>query len=121
MSSSEIYLNGQLFADPEIGRTANNEPSVKILLLTDLVRKKGPDLYQIENTVLPVACYGQSANQAMRLRHGDRLIVRGYLFGTTFRPLDESIRRGVQIRADEFVFPQRTRWSDMSTARTAKN
>ncbi len=50
MSSSEIYVSGRLFAEPEIGRTVNNEPSVKILLLTELVRKKGLGLYQIETT-----------------------------------------------------------------------
>jgi single-stranded DNA-binding protein len=119
MSSSEIYLSGQLFAEPEIGRTANNEPSVKILLLTELVRKKS-GLYKIETTVLPISCYCQSADQAAHLRHGDRLVVQWHLFGTAFRPPDGSVRRGVQIRADELILPRRSA-SVMPTIRAAKN
>jgi len=123
MSSSEIYVSGRLFAEPEIGRTVNNEPSVKILILTDLIHKKGPELYQIETTVLPISCYCQLATQAARLRPGDRVVVQGHLFGTAFRPPDGSVRRGVQFRADELIIPRRSAWPDsvMPTARAAKN
>jgi single-stranded DNA-binding protein len=107
MSSSEIYLSGPLFAEPEIGRTADNQPSVKILILADLIRKKGLGLYQIETTVLPISCYGEPATQAARLRHGDRVVVEGHLFGTTFRPPDGSVRRGIQFRADELLLHRR--------------
>jgi single-stranded DNA-binding protein len=112
MSSSGIYLTGPLFAQPEIGRTSGNEPSVKILLLSDLVRKKGPELYQVETTVLPISCYGELAAQAACFRSGDRVVIRGHLFGTSFKPPDESIRRGIQFRADEFLFPRRSAWPD---------
>jgi single-stranded DNA-binding protein len=112
MNGSEIYLSGQLFAMPEVGRTSSNEPSVKILLLTDLVRKKDLGLYQIENTILPIACYCQLATQAAHLHQGDRLVVAGHLFGTTFRPPDGSVRRGVQIRADELILPRHSAWPD---------
>lgn len=105
-SSEILYLSGRLFAEPEIGQTANSEWPVKILLLTE------PGLYQIEPTVLPIYC--QAATQAHHLNHGDRVVVQGRLCGTTSRTPDGSIRRGVQIRADEFIIPRRS-------TRAAKN
>jgi single-stranded DNA-binding protein len=119
--SSEMYLSGRLFAEPEIGRTANNEPSVKILLSVELIRKKTFGLYEIDTTVLPVSCFGGPANQAQSLHQGDRLVVEGHLFGTAFRPPDGSVRRGIQFRADELILLQHSAWPDMPTARTSKN
>ena len=117
--SSEIYLSGPLFAEPEIGRTANNEPSVKILLLTELVRKKG-GLYKIATTILPISCYCQSAAQAAHLRQGDHIVVQTHLFGTAFRPPGGPVRHGLQLRVDEIILPRRSA-SVMPTARATKN
>jgi single-stranded DNA-binding protein len=110
--SSEIYVSGRLFAEPEIGRTTGNEPSVRLLLSVELIRKKTFGLYEIDRTVLPVSCFGEPATQAQSLHQGDRLVIQAHLFGTAFRPPDGSVRRGVQIRADELILPRHSAWPD---------
>ncbi len=107
--SSEIYLRGVVFAKPEIGRTSSNEPSVKILLLVEQIRKKN-GFYAVDETILPISCFGGPATQAQSLRQDDRLVVQGHLFGTTFQPPNGSIRRSVQIRADELILLRHSAW-----------
>jgi single-stranded DNA-binding protein len=111
--SSEIYLSGHLFAKPEIGRTSSNEPSVKILLLVEQIRKKN-GFYAVDETILPISCFGGPATQAQSLHQGDRLMVEGHLAGTTFQPPDGSIKRSVQIRADELILLRHAAWPNQS-------
>jgi single-stranded DNA-binding protein len=109
MSCSEIYLSGRLFSAPEVGRTSSNELSVRVLLSVELIRKKN-GFYAVDTTILPVSCFGGPATQAQSLHQGDRLMVEGHLAGTTFRPPDGSVRRGIQFRADELILLRHSAW-----------
>jgi single-stranded DNA-binding protein len=103
--TSQLYLTGRLFANPEIGRTKRDKVWVKVLLETELVRPDGRGGFQTENVVLPISFFSREAEAVKDLRRGDPLVVGTHLYGTEFQTPAGEIKRGVQIIADAVTFP----------------
>src|SRR5215472_14025564 len=99
----QLYLSGRLAVDPEILRTRKDKLMVKVILETELVRPTTEGNYQSESVTLPVSFFNREAEAVRDCRRGDYLAVGCHLYGTEFKAPDGTVKRGVQIIADQIL------------------
>ena len=100
---SQIYLSGRLVAQPELLQTKNGELMVRVLLEIELVRPAAQGGFQAEGVVLPVSFLRREAEAVRECQRRDSLVVGAHLYGTEFKAPDGTVKRGVQIIADQVL------------------
>ena len=100
---SQLYLTGQLAADPELLQTKKGKLIVKLLLETEFIRQTTQGDFQPETVILPVNFFSREAEVVKDCRKGDFLVVGCHLYGTQFKVSDGIVKHGVQIIADHIL------------------
>ena len=100
---SQLYLTGQLVADPELLQTKKGKLIVKLLLETEFIRQTTQGDFQPETVILPVNFFSREAEAVKDCRKGDFLTVGCHLYGTEFRATDGVVNHGVKIIADQVL------------------
>ena len=99
---SQIHPSGRLVAQPELLQTKNGKLMVRVLLETELVRPAAQG-GQAEGVVLPVSFFRREAEAVRECQRRDSLVVGAHLYGTEFKAPDGTVKRGVQIIADQVL------------------
>ena len=100
---SQLYLSGRLAAEPELRRTQKGTLIVKLLLETEFVRETTQGNFQPEGVTLPISFFSREADAVKDCQTGDYLVVGCHLYGTEFKAPDGTVKRGVQITADQVL------------------
>jgi single-stranded DNA-binding protein len=100
---SQIYLSDRLVAQAELSQNKKGKLIVKLLLETELVRPTTQGAFQAEAVTIPVSFFSREAEAVRECQPGDYLVIGAHLYGTRFEAPDGSVKRGVQIVADQIL------------------
>lgn len=103
---SQLYIQGKVLSNPELGRTRKDRLWVKILLESELIRPDGRGGFQTEIVTLPVSFFSREAETVKGLKRGDHLTVGCHLYGTRYEG-DTGTKYGVQLIADAVFLASR--------------
>jgi single-stranded DNA-binding protein len=103
--ASQVYIEGSVASDPEVGETRKGRLMVKALIRTQLVREIRPGEHQSEEVLLSVTFFSGPAEVAKNLRIGDHVTIGAHLYSSEWTSPEGVIKRGIQLIADAITFP----------------
>jgi single-stranded DNA-binding protein len=103
--TSQIYVDGRLSRNPELGLTQKGKPQAKLLIETEVVRQVRKGEFQAETSLIPVTVYGWLVDDVRKLKGNDRLSVCTHAVGTAFTMDSGEVRYGVMLIADFITYP----------------